>query len=386
MPEGAFMIDADRVTKLLTTHVPGSLVVSVYLTVPIEPAGRRGIPARLDDLLAAAQIGPGDGQMLERATRSELPVIRDTLAAHALEWLGHTVAVFSSRELGLLETIPLRSQAQERAVIADRPYVRPLLAELRRSPCYAAVVADRRHAWVYRVTGSGIEALASMEGATVGSRRFGGWHGFQMYRNQQRARKLARDHYAATVAALEDATQTHGCGPIAVGGHQAETASFVAELPQALRERVAGTFVIDPHTMTPARVRKLADEVVARWEDEREAAVAAQITGQPNGAMAAVGLPACLDAANEHAVQVLVVPDGAVAPGFACPRCGGLSVAGGACPLCGGPVRPVPDVIEELAVKVTMDGGTVEPVRGNGTAAVAARRRFPPPGVPSRAG
>jgi hypothetical protein len=35
-------------------------------------------------------------------------------------------------------------------------------------------------------------------------------------------------------------------------------------------------------------------------------------------------------------------------------------------------------VIEELAVKVTGDGGTVEPVRGDAAlAGVAARRRFP---------
>ncbi|MBO0775155.1 MAG: hypothetical protein J2P34_02480, partial [Actinobacteria bacterium] len=211
-----------------------------------------------------------------------------------------------------------------------------------------------------------------------GSRRFGGWHGFQTYRNEQRARKLARQHYAATVSALENAVTEGGCGPVAVGGHENEIANFLTALPAALRDRVAGTFVIDPHTMTPARVRRLADEVVARWEEAREAAVAGQITGQPTGAMAAVGLPACLEAANEHAVQVLVVPDDAVAPGFACSRCGGLSAAGGACPVCGAPTSAVPDVVEELAVKVTEDGGTVEPVRGDGTlAALAARRRFP---------
>ena len=372
------MIDTEGVTKLLGVHAPGSSVVSVYLSVPLDPAERRGIPARLDDLLATAQHSPADGEVAAQARRSELPAIREAVMLHAPEWLGHMVAIFSCRDLGVLETIPLRTQAPERAVVGPRPYVRPLLAELRRSPGYAAVVVDRRHAWLYRVTGDGIEPLATMESLTVGSRRFGGWHGFQTYRNDQRARKLAREHYGETVALLGEAMAAGDIGPIAVGGHEAETASFLSELPGGLRERVAGTFVIDPHTMTPARVRKLADEVVARWEDAREAAVAGQITGQPTDAMAAVGLPACLDAANQHAVQVLVVPDDAVTPGFACRDCGSLSVAGGSCPVCGAATSAVPDVIEELAVKVTEDGGTVEPVRGDSAlTGVAARRRFP---------
>ncbi len=372
------MIDTEGVTKLLRVHAPGSSVVSVYLNVPLDPAERRSIPARLDDLLATAQHGPADDGAAERARKSELPAIRDAVSLHAPEWLGHTVAIFSCRDLGVLETIPLRTHTAERAVVGPRPYVRPLLAELRRSPGYAAVVVDRRHAWLYRVTGDGIEPLTGLESQTVRSRRFGGFHGFQAYQVEQRARNLARKHYEATMTALGSTLGDGDRGPIAVGGHEAETARFVDLLPPQLRKRLAGTFVIDPHTMTPARVRKLADEVVARWEDAREATVAGQITGQPTDAMAAVGLPACLDAANQHAVQVLVVPDDAVTPGFACPDCGALSAEGGACTVCGAATSAVPDVIEELAVKVTGDGGTVEPVRSDGALTeVAARRRFP---------
>ena len=372
------MIDTEGVTKLLGVHAPGSSVVSVYLNVPLDPAERRGIPARLDDLLATAQHSPADGEAAARARKSELPGIRDTVSQHAPEWLGHTVAIFSCRDLGVLETIPLRSRASERAVVGPRPYVRPLLAELRRSPGYTAVVVDRRHAWLYRVTGAGIEPLTGVESQTVRSRRFGGFHGFQAYQVEQRARNLARKHYEATMTALGSIIAEGGCGLLVAGGHEAETANFVDQLPAPLRDRLAGTFVIDPHTMTPARVRKLADEVVDRWEDAREATVAGQLAGQPTGPMAAVGLPACLDAANQHAVQVLVVPDDAAAPGFACPDCGALAAAGGACPVCGAATSAVPDVIEELAVKVTEDGGTVEPVRGDGVLTeVAARRRFP---------
>jgi peptide subunit release factor 1 (eRF1) len=371
------MVDAKDVTELLGVHAPGSSVVSVYLDVPLDPAGLRGIPARLDDLFASAWHEPGGGEAVERARRAELPAIRDIVALRAREWPRHAVAIFASRDLGLMKAIPLRNQAAERAVVAARPYVRPLLAELRRSPCYAVAVVDRRYAWLYRVTGERIEWLTDVESRTVRSRRFGGFRGFQTYQVEQRARNLAREHCEATMTALERAITEGGCGPITVGGHEDETAYFVDLLPATLRDRLAGTFVIDPHTMTAAHVRRLADEVVVRWEEAREAAVAGQITGQPTDPLAAIGLPACLNAANQHAIQVLVVPDDAVALGFVCPRCGDLAAAGGACPVCGAPTSAVPDVVEELAVKATEDGGTVEPVRDGNIQGVAARRRFP---------
>lgn len=375
------MIGAEGLTKLLTIQAPDPGIVSVYLSVPLDPAQRRGMSARLDDLLAQADQPAGDGESLARARRSELPVIRQAVSAHAHEWLGRSVAIFGYTGLGLLETIPLRGDVRERAVIGTRPYIRPLLAELQRSPSYVAAVVDRRHAWLYRISAEGTDPLGHVQGQTVGSRRFAGWHGFQAYRNQQRAWKLAHQHYAATVTALAEATSGDGCGPIVVGGHEAATGAFLALLPSALRERVAGTFVIDPHTMSPARVRQLADEVVAEWEDSRERRLAAALCEQPRS-MAAIGLDACVTAANQHAVQLLVVPDDEIRPGFSCDKCGALAVTEGSCVVCGEATHAVPDVIEELAVKVTNDGGCVEPVRATGVLEdVAARRRFPPPGT-----
>jgi len=166
--------------------------------------------------------------------------------------------------------------------------------------------------------------------------------------------------------------------PLVVGGHEAETCEFTESLPAVLRNRVAGTFVVDPHTMTAARVRQLADAVMARWEDDRERRLAAALADEAPGTLTAIGLGACVAAANEHAIQVLMVPDAEVNPGFSCTGCGALTLSEGPCSACGGPTRFVSDVIEELAVKVTLDGGSMEPVRDADVLGdVAARRRFP---------
>ncbi|HEV2375400.1 MAG TPA: hypothetical protein VGS19_24970 [Streptosporangiaceae bacterium] len=371
------MIDAAGVLRLIKVRSPEPRVVSVYVTVPLDPAQRKGMPAHLDNMLTPGAAPNGEAQAWAIALRSDVPRIRNEVSAHASEWLGHSVAIFACSPLGLLEAIPLRRQTQERAMVSERPYVRPLLAEVQRWPSYLVAVVDRRHGWLFRVSGEGISQAGHIESPTVGSKRFGGWNGFQAYRNDQRARRLALRHYAQIATALMNAMGGDGV-PLVVGGQEAETSEFTESLPAVLRNRVAGTFAVDPHTMTAARVRQLADAVMARWEDDRERRLAAALADEAPGALTVIGLDACVAAANEHAVQVLMVPDSEVRPGFSCTGCGALALSDGPCPTCGGPTRFVSDVIEELAVKVTLEGGSMEPVRDADVLGdVAARRRFP---------
>jgi hypothetical protein len=45
----------------------------------------------------------------------------------------------------------------------------------------------------------------------------------------------------------------------------------------------------------------------------------------PAYGLTATGLSACLAAASQHAIKLLLVPTGGLIPGYACQRCGALS-------------------------------------------------------------
>lgn len=77
----ATVIDTEGLTKLLTIQAPDPGIVSVYLTVPLDPAQRRGMQARLDDVLGQVDISSGDGDSWARAQRSEVPVVVTDVAA-----------------------------------------------------------------------------------------------------------------------------------------------------------------------------------------------------------------------------------------------------------------------------------------------------------------
>jgi peptide chain release factor subunit 1 len=91
-------------------------------------------------------------------------------------------------------------------------------------------------------------------------------------------------------------------------------------LPGDVRARFIGSFVVDPHTMTPARVRELSAPVVANWVSQREDRLAAEILAEPPNGLTATGLNSCLAAVNQHAARVLVVPSEASSQGLPATR------------------------------------------------------------------
>jgi release factor family 10 len=253
--------------------------------------------------------------------------------------------------------------------------VRPLLVALQRSPAHVVAVVDRRHSWVFRVAGTQIDTVASQVGESVRSPHFGGWYGLETYRIHERVIQLARHHYRDTAALLERATAPGDQQPLVIGGHEDTIPQFLAILPAGLRDRFAGSFVADPHAITPARVRELAAPIIRRWTELREERLVARLTELRPGRLAAIGLQACLDAVAQHAVQQLAVPDDGLVPGFCCARCGALTATADGCPDWGAAVRAVPDLIEEMVIRTIEDGGEVDAVR-DPPGGIAARLRF----------
>jgi len=360
------MITRSDVDKLLSIRAAGPSLLSLYLRVPRDPAQLRELPARADELLG----NPVPAIQQERDTARRL------LDAHARDWLGHTVAIFASAELGLAEVIPLPGGLPERAVLAARPHVRPLLLAVQRCFPYRIVVADQRQAWLLRVAGEQIHAATLPDAEGVRSRGFGGWYGLEAHRINDRVVELTRRHYRDTLAALEQSLRADGLEPIIVGGHQDTTPQLLAAFPDRLRAQFAGSFVADLHTLTPAKARDLADPVIADWTERRDQHLAAGILREPPGELTVVGLDACIAVADRHAIDTLLIPADGLVPGYSCTRCGALSRAGDGCPHGAAAVMTVPDLIEEITVSVLADGGQVRAL-DEPPGSIAARLRFP---------
>jgi peptide subunit release factor 1 (eRF1) len=364
----AAMITGADVEKLRSVHAPGPVLLSLYVPVPLDPAGVRGLAAEAGDLMAGA-----GGAGVSDADRQ---AVRDALAEHGREWLGHTVAFFACDQVGLFEAWPLPCPLPERVVLAAWAHVRPLLAALQRCPDYRVAVADRRHSRILSVSGSQVEILASQSEQALRSHGFGGWYGLQSYRVQHRIIQLSRHHYRATAAVLARTAGLNAHVPLVIGGHHESIAGLLQALPAAVRADVAGSFAADPGTVTPARVRELASPVIQGWVARRDQELAEQILGGAPGRLAAAGLPACLSAVSQGAVAHLLVAHEDMIGGFACGRCGSLNTGPDQCPDWSTTAQAVPDLLEEM-IQRTLDDGAQATVIRDAPFTVAAKLRFP---------
>ena len=367
------MITKVQASRLRSLRASSPSVLSVYLRVPLDLAGHRGLATRARELLkSAADTAPGTAHL--RA--ADIERVGRAIAERAHDWLGHTAAMFACAELDLFVAEPLPGDVPEGAVIGSRPYLRPLLSALQRNPAYRAAIIDTRHAWIFAIADDSIDTLAERTGPGVPSQGFSGWSGLEGYRIQQRIMHLARQHFRDTISMLVRTTDSDG-RPLVIGGHESDVNQFLSRLPRGVSQSLAGTFSVDIHTVTPARVRELATPVIVRWAEACEAKLVADVLSEQQDTVTR-DLAGCLAAVKSRAVGHLIARDELTVPGFACDACGGLTAGQDGCD-CADPAaacRAVPDLLDELANRVLDDGGRLTYVRSAPFQA-AARLRFP---------
>jgi hypothetical protein len=342
------------VGKLLAAGSADTLVLSLYVELPWYLPGLREVPDRVRGLLAAA-ADAADGQVSRQAAAAAERDVRKVLEGGARYWLGHGAGIFLGRPAGLAERIVLPAGLGERAVFASRPHVRPLLTALQRWPAYQVTVLTRQRAWLFAVDGEHI---------AVRNQGPAGWDWLGSTRVAERTGRFSFLSFRDAAAVLSGGAGGGDEGPLVIGGYPGAVPDFFAALPGSARERFAGSFAVDPRLVSPARIRDLAGPVVRHAAERSERELAARVrSGLPAGT-AAAGLKDCLAAVNRDGVAVLAVPGPGLVPGFACRRCGALSVTPAGCSCGRGAAGRVPDLIEEMAVAVIGAGGTVRTADG----------------------
>lgn len=354
--------DADRVNPVSVRQLrehwdPTGALLSVYVTVPPDPAALREFPAKLDRLLATARplmLGGSTGRQV-RAARA---AVRQLGLSRVRDWFGRSTVIIASGDDGVLHEMKLAATVPDRAVLGRRAYLRPLLRANQAARPYSVVVVDRRQAWLFEVSGSAIARMRLLEGESTRAHSHAGWYGLEEYRIRHHKTEQAHRHYQATAAALQELAPANG-RPLVVGGHKDGVAEFLSTLAAPLAARVAGTFVVDPHTMTPHVVHSGAAAVMAQWEATRQERVAADLAEWEAAGLAVSGVERSAEMVAKSAADLLVVRGDELVPGLVCDDCGAITTRKHRC---GGktPAYPVPDVIDEMVARMLDTGGKID--------------------------
>jgi peptide chain release factor subunit 1 len=371
--QGARRYELVTVTDLKTLaafHSDVYPVVSLYLDVRPEERQRDKVRAKLKHLIDEAKRRPATrSKERQKAFQQEA----DRLLAWFTTEYDHTgrgLAIFTANEHGLWRSFRLPVPIRDRLIIADRPYLRPLLTLVDEFERYLVLLVDKQTARLFVVYLGEIEEYAELMDDLVPRPKAGALSA-EKYQRHHDMHVLWHVKHAVEVA--ERLWMREHCQWLLIGGTEEPLAELRRRLPKALRERLAGEIAVslkDGADAILARVLAVEQATERRMESERVAALLEAARGHGPGVL---GLDRTLEAIVERQVQLLVVEEDFRQPGFECPYCQYLvAIETAHCPLCDTPLDPQVDIVERAVERTIDQQAAIEILRGEARQALAA--------------
>lgn len=374
----------EAVDELARLESHASPVLSLFLNVSPRPSDRGDVGTRLRNLLRPVREHT---QTLEHAAATGLRHAIDgalDLEARIIAETGGTgIAYFACPRIGLDRYVAIPRPIWDQAVVASRPYLRPLRGVLDEFHRILTVVVEPRRSRLWISWMDEVELEETLDGEIVRKADYGGWYGLDEWSARHAADGARHRHYRDLAERIADLRRSSRVEVILVGGTSQSISEFVPFLTRRDRDMVADTFTVDVQTLARGEVLALTRRLERAWEDRRkQAAATALVEAEQSGGLAITGLARVVEAVNIGAVNDLLVANGSVEPGWECLICGAVSIEGPTCHRCGGYCAPEPDVIDRLEARVLAEGGTVEHLDDAGPLMdikVGATLRFPLP-------
>ena len=307
--------DARAVIDRLASIEPGpQWIVTCYLK--LEPRDRtRGkylikMKNRVKEMEAALSREPRTHQERESIS-ADLRRVLDYLEEPGRLPAARGIALFSSRDLGVFEVLPLPHVHRSRLAVDHEPLVRELLALEEEFGTILAIIYDRTAARFFDVTAYDcveLTALAGIEATRSG--RFHGAHqtpGSAGERNyHMRIRTEKQRLYAQIADRVFHRNRTQSLTGIVLGGVGVDAGAVIPHLHSYVHDLVLGVVKLNPKKTTPAEVRDatlaLRDARERAWERAHADAVR---EGAPEG-WAVNGVDATLKALTRGQVRTLL--------------------------------------------------------------------------------
>jgi peptide chain release factor subunit 1 len=344
------------IRRIIGLDGAGLPILSLYVQIPVDPGDRDALDARVRSLLSDVRELSQDKAVdhdARMSLRGDLERIEQVFREER-RLSARSVAVFSCSGRGIFEEVELPRTVRERAVVDETAFVRPALAVLDEVRRCCVVLVDSAVTQVWELYQDELREVRKVRDPSLRNPDYARW--FKEHSTHNRARELEKQHFRRTVQVLDELFRATPYDVLAIGGQAHEVPGFVDFLPPRLRERVAGTFVVDRSTANRGDIKEHATAILEQYErDEERQLVARVLEKAAAGGFAAVGLKDCQWAASVAAVDLLLVQEDG------------------------------PDVLEELVQTVIDEGGAIEHVVSDTELKehlVAAELRFPLPPQP----
>jgi len=373
-------MQVDQIRQFTNSTLP---VLSVYLNRVGTPGDRQSTGARLTELLRPVREVVESGGLSHEAMmslRSDVKAVQSL--ADRIDADPASVAIFTCHGSDWFHYVPLNRSVWDVARIGNRAYLRPLrVAEMEfRS---AAVIFEPRRSVLFIKNGDVFREYGEVVEESVRKSNYGGFAGYEERGVRSHADAVVQRHFKETADLVFRLFQDEGFDFLFLGGHQESIDEGTKLLHPYVKARLAGSFVIDTHTMTPALVKdQLVDLEKTAIEAQEADRVQELLDTAGAGGPAVLGIADVLAAVNARAIDRLIVSGSFTKEGRVCESCGWLSRNGTSCPVCGSATRPTDDLVDEIIEATIGESGEVLQVSiasALDQKAIGALLRFRPP-------
>lgn len=351
------LVQRTDLEALAEVYDPNTPIISLYLDLRPE---QHGPPqARFKSLLRQAE------QRIRAERRAaeyydqwteESAYLSEWFDQRALE--GRGLAVLSSQALGLWRAYRLPVPVRDRIEVGDRPYLRPLMTLLDEFERYLVVLIDAGSVRLIESYLGTVEEVGLLPGYVPPAT------GHFVEKTGRRHDAYLHLHAKQAAEYTERFWNEQNYNWLVIGGTEEALGALRDQLPNALRQRLAGELRLSPQ----APLEQVRDQVLAIEHEHEQRTEAQRVEALLNAAhttgAGVLGLEATLRAVAEQRVRLLIVEEDYTPEGKECPQCGWLTTNDAErCPLCDSPLDPQPDVIASALARVLTYKGEIEVLR-----------------------
>lgn len=272
------------------------------------------------------------------------------------------VALFSCSAINLFLVYPSIIPYENEFVLADLPFLRPLVRLSSQYQNTLAVMINTESARLFEISLEGFVTEFSIESYVPGRHDQGGW---SQMRYQRHIKDHMDKHHKEVAEQLTTLFDSGHWKRVVLIGQDRILSNFKHFLPERVKNHISDVFSADLMEERFRILRRIFDRLLQKEKEDVSQKIKDLYERAPHGGLAILGVSRTLEALNQGQIQTLFLLESFSLQGGKCKNCGTLTpgiernTSPLSCPLCKGEMKHVP-LGEEMMRSVLRQDGEVK--------------------------
>ncbi len=373
------MLSREELREIAKMRGDDAFFVSLYLNVNPITNVKNNYVIHVKNMLK--QTAEGLDKIVLKKVNGDLEKIEAYILANK-RIFKKGLAILSAQGKNIWKEFHLSVPVKNEVIVDKTPYIKPLLDILDNYQRYAILLVGRDSARLFLIHLGEIEEYTEVHSADVpGRHKKGGWFALSEKSYERHIDYHVALHLKDVLKQLDSFLSGEYVGRLIIGGSEEAVTKVRAMLPQAVADKVIGTFQAEMFAKTKEILKK-AEPILQTFERQKESeTIEDLLTKAMKNENAVIGIENVLNALQEGRVMKLLFLKDYRQSGLQCEKCGHLTIQKIlSCPYCKGKMQQAKYIVDLAAQKVVEQGAIVSVISENkklkGSGSIGAFLRF----------